>query len=354
MNGKYYYNGATRTANETVFPFELTFRQVHLVLLLSVLPIYAAMLCFLRDPPAVAEEPRHSLKTIATILWTVLKTKVMCCLVMFGIGSIAIASLQNPAQNVIAFIAKPSTFQLSLGTLCGNLLFLLGVWIFRTFLINRNWRLVFVMTSVLLSVNGGFQLLVIYNAWGIAQNGWFYAFASNMLLIIQGIMQVLASLSVMEISPAGLEASVYEFLTSMQNSGISLSCNLQNIFFPIFSLNGIASNYETHPANRPDYNSHLAAATYFTIAVDIIGSLTFCWCLPKDKRQCRVWLGQWHHVSAGVWNLFFGGGVLFFSLTVSVLSALPATDCLPIAGGRGCGNASAIANAINTTTLLFA
>jgi len=341
MNGKYYYKGAKTTGtNDTIFPFELQFWQVHLVLLLAILPLYVTMICCLRDPPKAAEEPHHSLMTVVTTLWTVMKTKVMCCLVMFGIGSISIASLLNPAQNVIAFIANPSTFQISVGTAFGNVLFLVGVWIFRTFLINRNWRLTFIMTSVLLATNGGFQLLVIYNAWGIAQSGWFYAFGSNILLIIQGISQVLASLSVMEISPSGFEASVYEFLTSMQNSGISLNTNFQNIFLPIFSLNGIASHYKNEPANQPEYNSRLAASTYFTIACNVIGSMVFCWCLPKDKAQCKTWLGQWHYPLAGYWNLIFGGGVLFFSLTISILSALPATDCLQIAGGSGCNPAN--------------
>merc|ERR1711879_541045 len=123
----------------------------------------------------------------------------------------------------------------------------------------------------------------------------------------------------------------------MGNSGISLNTNFQNILLPIFSLNGIAGHYESRPYHQGQYNDYLATATYFTIAVNVIGSLIFCWCLPRDKAQCKEWLARWRHTSVGVWNLVFGGGVLFFSLTVSILSALPATDCLQIAGGKGCG-----------------
>lgn len=284
-------------------------------------------------------EEHHNLGVVVKTLWTVMKTRVIFSLVMFGIGSIAVASLQNPALNIIAFIATPSTFQLSMGTMMGNILFLIGVWLFRSHFMNRNWRVTFIWTGSLLACNSVFQLLVIYNAWGIGQSGWFYALGSNVLLLVQGISQVLASLSVMEISPPGFEASIYEFLTSMQNSGITLNTNLQNILLPIFSLNGIAASYQadiSDPAKHSDNNRHLGIATGFTIGLNLMGCLIFCWFLPKDKAQCRKWLGQWHHTALGTWNLAFGGGVLFFSLAVSVLSAMPSTDCLRIAGGAGC------------------
>lgn len=334
MNGSYYYPKKA-SSNSTVFPFQLKFWEVHVVLLACVLPLYVAMVFLLKDPPKQTEE-HHSLDVVVKTLWTVMKTRVMFSLVMFGICSIAIASMQNPALNIIAFIATPSTFQLSLGTMMGNVLFLVGVWIFRKYLMNRNWRLTFVWTASLLATNGVFQLLVIYNAWGVAQSGWFYALGSNILYLIQGISQVLASLSVIEISPSGYEASIYEFLTSMQNSGITLNTNLQNILLPMFNLDGIAADYATDPAKRAENNRHLAIATGFTIGLNLVGCLIFCWFLPKNKAQCRKWFGQWHLPALGAWNLIFGGGVLFFSLTVSILSAMPSTDCLEIAGGSGC------------------
>jgi len=335
MNGKYYYPKDHGT-NSTVFNFELEFWQVHAVLFCIVAPMFVVMVFLLQDPPAVAADEHHDLKTMFRTLWTVLKTKAMFCLVLFGIGSTSIASLLNPAANIVAFIANPSTFQISIGTMMGNALFLFGVYIFRTYLMNKNWRMTFIWTASLLATNCVFQLMVIFNAWGIGQNGWFYAFGSNILLIIQGVSQVLASLSVMEIAPAGYEASIYEFLTSMQNSGITLNTNIQNSLLPIFNLNGIAGAYKKNPAEQGKFNARLAQATYFTMGANIVGCLVFCWFLPKGKAQVRTWFGQWHHSCVGVFNLVFGGGVLFFSLTVSVLSALPSTDCLRIAGGPGC------------------
>eukprot|EP00913_Durusdinium_trenchii_P015692 g14747.t1 len=233
------------------------------------------VMCFFyifSDDPPQQVVTTHSASDVVKVMWKVMQTKVM---------------------NIIAFIAAPSTLQNSVGTFAGNATFLIGVYLFRRHFMHRNWRMTFVWTAGILALNNGFQLMVIYNAWGVGQDGWFYAFGSNILMIIQGIAQVLSSLAVVEISPAGYEASVYEFLTSIHNAGITLNSNLQNLFVPIFDLHGIAQSYfptktNPHPPQQL-YNSHMAHATYFTMAVNLLGALTFCWFLPQQKEQCKDW-----------------------------------------------------------------
>jgi hypothetical protein len=342
MNDKAYYP-SNKPANSTVFPFGLSFTAVHFVLLAMCIPIYIAMIFLLEDPPRDFEE-HHSLSTVVSTLWSVSKTRVLFSLIIFCVTSTAIASLQNPALNVIANIASPSVFQVSIGTLFGNVLFLFGVWIFRTYFINRNWRITFLWTAMLLALTGCVQLMIIWNFAGVGQSGWFYAFGTNIMLLIQGVQQVLSSLAVIEISPPGFEASVYEFLISIGNSGISLNSNLMNIFVPIFHLNDIANNYQDakqdDPTKQEIYNNRLSSATYFTIATNIIAAILFCWFLPRGKEECHKWLAQWKKTLTGSFNIIFGGVVLFFSLTVSVLSASPSTSCLKIAGGDGCNIAN--------------
>lgn len=192
----------------------------------------------------------------------------------------------------------------------------------------------FVWTASLLASNCGFQLLVINNAQ--AQTGWFYAFGSNILMIIQGIAQVLSSLAVVEISPPGFEASVYEFLTTMHNAGITLNTNLQNLFVPVFKLNGIEHVYKKELDMRHEFNTRMNYATYFTMAVNLMGAFAFCMFLPKNKDQCKVWAAAWRKPCIGILNLTVGTTVLLFSITISLLSVFPATNCLQIAGGQGC------------------
>jgi len=337
MNSDFYYP-KVHEANDTVFPFGLSFQAVHLVLLGMCIPIYIVMLFLLEDPPRDLEV-HHSCGTAVKTMWSVMKTKVMTCLIVFCVMSTGVASLQNPGLNVIATIAAPSTFQISVGTLLGNLLFLVGVWVFRTYFINRNWRITFVWTALLIALTGVTQLCVIFNAWGIGQSGWFYAFSSNIMLLIQGVQQVLSSLAVIEIAPPGFEASVYEFLISIGNSGISLNANIMNLFVPIFDLNSIlpVEKYRNASLSLHDhYNSLLGTSTYFTMIVNAVAALTFCWFLPFGRQQCHDWLQLWRKPQTGLFNLVFGGGIFLFSVTISMLSAIPSTSCLKIAGGDGC------------------
>merc|ERR1719329_165526 len=88
-------------------------------------------------------------------------------------------------------------------------------------------------------MNAVFMLIMIYNAGGIGQDPWFFVFGNNVLSIIQGVSQVLSSLAVVEVAPKGFEASVYEFLTTMHNAGITLNLNLMAIFQPVFGVSEI-------------------------------------------------------------------------------------------------------------------
>merc|ERR1712227_272719 len=201
--------------------------------------IFVLMVWWIRDPPKQNVEEHPKCGSVARELWGTLKTKVVLFLVIQNVGSVGIAGMGNPAGNIIASIAAPSTFQVSVGSSVGMMFFLVGVWIFRTWFMNRNWRFTFVWTEILLLSSLVLNMLVIYNAWGVGQNGWFYMMSGTLPSVIAGIQQVLTSLAVAEISPAGSEATVYEFLVTCHNSAIALSSNLMNIFLPVFNLNEI-------------------------------------------------------------------------------------------------------------------
>lgn len=230
----------------------------------------------------------------------------------------------------------------------GNVIFLVGVWIFRTYLMDRNWRFTFVATGLIMALNGLFMIIMIYNWWGIGQNAWFFVFGNNVLNIIQGVSQVLSSLAVVEVAPRGFEASVYEFLTTMHNAGITLNYNLMGIFQPIFGVSEIiAPGHDYYdPANHSSDNQKMFDATMFTMVVNVVGVLITAFMIPKDKAQCKDWLeapGFWKTTANGVLGSLIGWGCLGFSLLVSFLGIIPSTMCLSIAGGDGCGGTTTAA-----------
>merc|ERR1712232_613325 len=93
-------------------------------------------------------------------------------------------------------------------------------------------------------------------------------------------------------------------------------------------------------------NQKMFDATMFTMIVNVVGVLVTAFMIPKDKAQCKDWLeapGFWRTTANGVLGSVIGWGCLGFSLLVSFLGIIPATMCLPIAGGNGCSETTTAA-----------
>lgn len=324
MSGKDYQPA---DGGSQVFPFELPFYAVHWGLLIMALPFYAMMWMFLKDPPAAEDHPRgcaglaHSFGRI----WQALKSYAIFMLLIQMVGIQGISGLQNPALQDIAMIASPSNFQSSLGCSIGNLMFVVGVWLFRKYLLTYNWRLTLIWTHAMISVLSILAIMIIYDTWGISQNGWFYLFYNQIPSFIQGLCQVLGSLAVIEVSPAGLEATIYELLISANNGALALSAALQSVFAEPFELDGINgpawADYHCARSNGTwsdvpaapicnKWENRMASATWMTLAVNLLGVVIFMWFMPKNGAHCREWAAKasWHTNWAGALNfvVFFG------------------------------------------------
>lgn len=162
------------------------------------------------------------------------------------------------------------------------------------------------MSEFFLAVTSALSLMIIYDTWGISRNGWFYMFTSNLPAIIQGVGRIVSSLAIIEISPAGLEATVYELLVSANNGAISLNTALQTVFAAPFQLDDINSeSWAKYPDMVPTYQNRLMLATVFALIVNLAGAFVFVWFLPKNAEQCRAWAQKksWHKNWAAVLNV---------------------------------------------------
>jgi hypothetical protein len=113
-------------------------------------------------------------------------------------------------------------------------------------------------------------------------------------------------LAIVEISPRGLEATIYELLVSANNGAISLNTALQSVFAGPFQLEDISSvSWAKHPEMVPTYQYRLMLATVFSLMVNITGAAIFMWCLPRNPEQCRSWAQKksWHKNWAAALNV---------------------------------------------------
>lgn len=305
MSGKDYLP-PDAPADTFVMPFELSFPAMHWLLLGLATPFYVLMWLWLKDPPPPENHQAGcgGVKHAASNLWKAMQSFAIFMLLIQCYGINGVAGMVNPANAPIQSICHPSNFQSGIGALLGNIFFVVGVYIFRQCFLNKNWRFTLFMTQAFTAVCSALAVMAVYNVGGFSQNGWFYMLQSSVPLLIQGIGQVVSSLAVVEVSPAGLEATVYELLISASNGAISLAVALQTAFGDMFKLGPI--NYSTFhdPSTHSKYERLLAEATFFCLAVNVAGAAIFMWCLPTGPAMCKEWLNnkRWHQWKAAALN----------------------------------------------------
>eukprot|EP00928_Gymnodinium_smaydae_P052761 TRINITY_DN36930_c0_g1_i1.p1 TRINITY_DN36930_c0_g1~~TRINITY_DN36930_c0_g1_i1.p1 ORF type:complete len:559 (-),score=80.89 TRINITY_DN36930_c0_g1_i1:284-1768(-) len=309
MSGESYQPPGPPTPGAFVLPFELPLGAVHWMLFIMALPLYLGMWIWIRDPPT-PEDHHHSFcegaRVHAGMLWKAMKSFAVFMLICQCYGNQAIASLMNPANNGIASISKPTSIQNGVGAVLGNACMVSGIWIFRKYFMATSWRVTLFMSQFFLAIASALSLMSIYDTWGISRNGWFYTLSSNLPSLIQGIGRVVSSFAVVEISPKGLEATVYELLISANNGAMSMNAALQTVFAAPFELDNVNSeNWDAHPEMVPTYQRRLMMSTVFCLIVNIVGAFIFMWFLPKNAEQCKAWADKpsWHRNRAAILNV---------------------------------------------------
>jgi len=327
MSGKDYQMAGDTDVFE--LPFELPFNVIHWCLLAAALPSYVIMWVYLKDPPVAEDDDHHGVRGFSGMgvalgrCWQAMQSYAVFMLLVQVLGLLALAGMQNPALQPIAMVAEPSSFQNSLGASIGNGLFVGGVWLFRKYLLKKNWRYTLVFTYGLLGMCVIFGIMIIHNTFGFAQNGWFYMFQNAVPQLIQGLSQVLSCLAVIEISPPGLEATIYELLISSMNGATTLGVALQSAFAGPFDLNDIsgtlwaenhcAANNGTWSVNPSPicstWSRNMTNASYMTICINLGSVCCFVWFMPRNAAHCREWAAKtsWQNWKVGIMNslIFF-------------------------------------------------
>lgn len=326
MSGEHYVPRGSHEEGMAVFSFDLSYPAMHWLLLDMAIPPYIIMWMWLSDPPVLEEHSRGLSGIVESIkrMWTAMKSFAFFMLVLQCFGMNFLGILQSPASSNVQAIAAPSTFVSGIGSIIGQAVFTVGIWVFKNYLLKVNWRFTLIWSHVVVAVCGIINLMIIWNTWGF-QNGWFYTLQLNVPQLVQGFYFLFTQIATAEISPPGLEATYYEMMTSCANGAQSLGTGIQNQL-AIMLLDGVnetnwvnnhcAANNGTwseHPntAVCEGYQNSLTTATWITLALNLVGAIGFVWFLPKNGKQCRAWQAKmsWRTSWAAILNF-----VLYFSM----------------------------------------
>lgn len=300
-------NGPSYNRNpDEGFSFEVSFAMIHVILLCLVVPFFIAICILLKDPPPPSsrrsedETPNsHGLRGV----WKVVQSFAVFMLILNNLTNITMAGCANPATNAITDITEATTLMTLTANVFGMGLFSIGVFLFRKYFMNVNWRFTLFWTNCFNVVNMALFFPMIHN-WGGAQNGWFSSLAPVILNIIPGIAQVLTSLAVVEISPPGMEATVYEFLTTVHNAAMTLNTVIKSDMQSWLGLDGIHGPI-SYMQDQSFYNRQMDIGTWCAMAIVAVGIALASVTLPKDKATCHAWLNKssWHNAVVGCVNL---------------------------------------------------
>jgi len=253
---------------------------------------------------------------------------------IWSLGSNVLAGATNRVGSSVIEGAIISLSQLEFGmdnvstylTLC------VGIYIFKRFLINWNWRYTQLMTTTLIAGLNLAWLIPITCKHGWCRNPWFCISIDSSEQLVQGITQVLMSMAVVELAPKGLEATTYELLVSVANSFITVNVIVTTQLMAPFSLAHVNAANEDQAAD-----DNMARYTYVITGLNVVGVVIFVWFFPANREQCHTWKEHgghdWRVAFAAVTFTFFS---FSYATTCSILGLLPSTSCLQFIGGNGC------------------
>jgi len=264
----------------------------------------------------------------------------MLFIIILSLGIVGIGQLPNPALNAVTEIVEPTTLWNSVGLLIGNVLFIVGVWIFRSYFLTKNWRITMAWTTVLFAICYAITYMTIGNIGGFGQSQWFFALGPSGTLsnLVLGIQQVVTGLSIIEIAPKGMEATTYETYTMVANGAITFSYSISNMFLGVFDLNAITYDIYHH-ANKTIHdkmNADMSNATTMTMIVTFVSIAIFVWFQPPSAEVVRKWNREWNHPATGIAGVAIGFSCFAYGTIVAMAQVINPNTCRIILGGDGC------------------
>jgi hypothetical protein len=174
-------------------------------------------ICFLKEfDPSHVE--MHTFYEHATLLWETIQNRcTLYMLIYVGFG-FTFGAMSSACWSIFVFnVIKLTNLELGVSNLISFGATLIGIYIFRQYLIDKNWRMTQYF-SFLSQASFSLLMLLPYNDVGAFANPWFVIFCGVLTSFAQSFCQCLYGLAVIEISGVGQEASTYELIVSSHNA----------------------------------------------------------------------------------------------------------------------------------------
>ena len=242
----------------------------------------------------------------------------------------------NATNNANATWFHMTPLQFGISSAINNVVLSLGMYLFKRYLLNVSWPLLFACGIVGMQALGLAYLLTIYLPDTLFRDGWWIVFTSQDQELAYTLIFAIGVVIIPEIAMPGFEGITYGAITTFQNSAQNITAVINNLLLAIWRSN---TSNDALAEDGPGVRRNMAKLTVLTALV-ALSSLLILPLLPSQKpaiarlkQQPSIrWMGNLMMI---LLVLMMAVGTVF-----SCLPIFPATSCLVIAGGPGCGQAS--------------
>ena len=202
----------------------------------------------------------------------------------------------------------------------------------KAYALRADWRALFGGAIFTMQAFYATFLLVVWLCW--ARNGWFYVFLNIDNQVAYDVTFFLSVVMVPELVEPGLEGVTYGAFTTLTNAAQNVAGAISVQLLGIWTVSNAVLKADTHQAR--------ANVTKLQVLCCLVGcaAIPFTLLLPSQKDACarlrqgpsKAWMAD-----AVLVVIVLG---MIYGVAMSVLPIVPATACLKLVGGSGCGAAA--------------
>ena len=286
--------------------------------------------------------PYHNFTSHLDLFWLTLKNRTTLYLLVYTCFGFTFGAMPSIASVIFMYdVIKLTNLQIGLLTLLSYMALLSGIFVFRYYLMNKNWRISQYSSFLLGAVFGLLMIPSYYDIHNLA-NAWYLISISFISSFAAGFSQTLYGLATIEVANKGQEAMTFELIVSGHNSAQTISSIIATQL--LSSTNAMKVSDESlqsfqqsgGPKSFTDY-------TWIIFAINIIGTFAFTSFLPKQKDQCQEWRLQGEMSRAfpsnrvsGYLSIAISSFVLIYGVLGAIVLLDPKLSCLSAFGGSGC------------------
>ncbi|GAB9467592.1 hypothetical protein Gpo141_00004931 [Globisporangium polare] len=263
-------------------------------------------------------------------MWRIAQSRAVWQVLAFELVAAFCLSFSSAAGvSVETNWAKVQPFQSALASLVTGLIYTCALYVTKLYLLQVSWvRMYCVSTLWIVGVN---LVYVGCTVFDIMRDQHFWLYMQAFVSPASALRFLLFSFPIVEIAEKGFEGTTYGLVVTFHNMAIPLGVSAYKSIDSYFDISDDRIHADSPEVRRTVFYTYLLA---WGVQIASMGAIFL---LPRQRleiQHLRFYGGQSR--TAGVVVVVTLAFVLIYSATTNVLSLFKSTQCLRIAGGRGC------------------